>query len=394
MAYFLEGTPGAHPANLMRELFGFIPRVFLAQGGIPDIVEAEAVLLHALLAGEDALTRVQKEWMLLAASAANRVPYGTALHGQMLKLLGVSDAEIANVVEGREPAEPDAPLVQLARRLMLEPASTSRDEIDRLRRLGFTPGQIVEAIVTAGFCRFLNTVQLGAGAAPDFAARPIPVNIPHPEAALARLPIEDPAAAPQIIDDPDGECVQRVQQGDTEAFAILVERHNRRVYRMLAGLLGNGDEAKDAMQDTFLKAFQSLAHFERKAKFSTWLMTIAANTGTQRLRERKPLDSLDDDGGGGDTEDFRPRQIRAWTDDPEQSFSKEERRALVERSIMALPAKYRVVLTMRDIQQMSTDDTAAALGLGVPALKARLLRGRLMLREALTPYFLAGVESA
>ena len=117
-------------------------------------------------------------------------------------------------------------------------------------------------------------------------------------------------------------------------------------------------------------------------------MSIANNTGVQLLRDRKPLQSIDDGLAEGD-EDFRPRQIRAWTEDPEQLYSRAETRALVEESVMKLPAKYRVVVMLRDIEQLSIDEAATALGLGIPALKSRHLRGRLMLREALTPHFAA-----
>ncbi len=106
----------------------------------------------------------------------------------------------------------------------------------------------------------------------------------------------------------------------------------------------------------------------------------------QRLRERRPVDSLDDAGPAGE-EGFRPRQVRAWTPDPEELYSRVEMRSLVEKSIMALPAKYRVVVLLCDLEQLPADEAAAALGLGVPALKSRRLRGRLMLREALAPYF-------
>jgi RNA polymerase sigma-70 factor (ECF subfamily) len=140
------------------------------------------------------------------------------------------------------------------------------------------------------------------------------------------------------------------------------------------------------MQDTFLKAFQHLAGFQGRSKFSTWLLTIASNAGLQRLRERRPMESLDDDGPEGE-EGFRPRQVRAWTDDPEQLYSQAEVRSLIENCLKKLPAKYRVVVLLRDFEQLSAEDAAAALGLGIPALKSRLLRGRLMLREALSPYF-------
>jgi RNA polymerase sigma-70 factor (ECF subfamily) len=145
------------------------------------------------------------------------------------------------------------------------------------------------------------------------------------------------------------------------------------------------------MQDTFLKAFQHLGNFQGRSKFSTWLVSIASNTGLQLLRDRKRVQSLDDDVVETD-EGFRPRQIRAWSDDPEQLYSKSELRGLVENHVMKLPAKYRVVLVLRDIEQLSIEDAAAALGLGIPALKSRHLRGRLMLREALTPHFTASAE--
>jgi len=142
------------------------------------------------------------------------------------------------------------------------------------------------------------------------------------------------------------------------------------------------------MQDTFLKAFQHLGDFQGRSKFSTWLVSTASNTGLQLLRDRKRVRSLDENAVETD-EGFRLQQIRAWGDDPEQLYSKSELRALVEDHVMKLPAKYRIVLVLRDIEQLSIEEAAAALGLGVPALKSRHLRGRLMLREALTPHFAA-----
>jgi RNA polymerase sigma-70 factor, ECF subfamily len=100
------------------------------------------------------------------------------------------------------------------------------------------------------------------------------------------------------------------------------------------------------------------------------------------LRSRKDFDSLDEE-----SEDFRPRNIQAWTDSPEEYYSREELRRLVEKEVMKLPPKYRLALLLRDLEELSTEDAAAALGLSVPGLKARVLRGRLMLREAMVPYF-------
>jgi RNA polymerase sigma-70 factor (ECF subfamily) len=134
-----------------------------------------------------------------------------------------------------------------------------------------------------------------------------------------------------------------------------------------------------------LKAFEHLSRFEGRSKFSTWLLSIATNTGLERLRRRRPMESLDEP--SSDDEGFRPRQVRAWTDDPEQLYSQAELRALIEHGVMALPVKYRVVVMLRDIEHLSAEEAATALGLGIPAIKSRLLRGRLMLREALAPHF-------
>jgi RNA polymerase sigma-70 factor (ECF subfamily) len=134
----------------------------------------------------------------------------------------------------------------------------------------------------------------------------------------------------------------------------------------------------------FLKAFENISRFEGRAKFSTWLISIAINTGTDILRHRKPSEPIE---GIDEDEDFRPRQIQRWADDPEQIFSTAQRNELVRAGILQLPEKYRVAVILRDINQLSTEEAAGALHLSVPALKARVLRGRLMLRERLARHF-------
>ena len=158
------------------------------------------------------------------------------------------------------------------------------------------------------------------------------------------------------------------------------------LFRSLMAILGDPEEAQDAMQDAFLNAFKHIGEFQRRSKFSTWLVSIARNAALERLRGRKNMESLDEGGLEGE-EEFRPRQVRTWQDNPEQMYSETEIRGLVERGVMRLPAKYRVVVMLRDIEQLSTEEVAQELGLSVPALKARLLRGRLMLRELLSPHF-------
>src|SRR5262249_15900789 len=147
-------------------------------------------------------------------------------------------------------------------------------------------------------------------------------------------------------------------------------------------LLGNAEEAEDALQDCFLKAFQHLPDFEGRARFSTWLVRIAINTGIQRLRGRKDFDSLDEE-----VDDFKPRQIQPWDENPEEAYSREELEGIVGEEGMKVAGKYRVALMLRDLEELSTEQAANALGLSVPGLKARVLRGRLMLRESMVSYF-------
>jgi RNA polymerase sigma-70 factor (ECF subfamily) len=184
----------------------------------------------------------------------------------------------------------------------------------------------------------------------------------------------------------DLDLVARARTGETKAFEALFRRHHRAVYRTLCGLTGCREDAEDAVQTAFLKAFQHLDQFQGASRFSTWLTRIAINEGLGKLRQRGRLESLDDP---GDEEDatFMPRNVRAWDDDPEVLHSREQARALVEREILKLPMRYRVAVLLRDIQQIPAEEAARTLGLGVPTLKTHLLRGRLLLREALASHF-------
>lgn len=195
--------------------------------------------------------------------------------------------------------------------------------------------------------------------------------------------------APTQAGDPadvDLDLVARARQGETAAFEALFRRHHRPVYRTLLGITGCAEDAEDAVQNAFLKAFQHLDQFAGASRFSTWLTRIAINEGLGRLRERGRLESVDAAVEGED-EDFMPRHVRAWEEDPEALRSRAQRKELVEREILNLPAKYRLAVLLRDIQQYSAEEAAQILGLGIPTLKTHLLRGRLQLREALAPHF-------
>jgi RNA polymerase sigma-70 factor (ECF subfamily) len=380
------------PFAVLREHLGFIPNVFRGQSERPKVIEAEVGAIQLLLFAEEHLTHIQKEQILLAVSAANDNTYFVAVHSEILAALGVPPEVADRIALEHWHAglnEAHGALLDFAIKLASEPGGIAIEEWTKLRIHGYPDEQILEAVAITALTKFLNTLQFGIGAVPDFEPR---IALQRAPAKIANLfgPRDRPSQRSQAID-PDAEAVARVQNGDSDAFEVLVTRHGRRVYRTLLGILGSQEEARDAMQDTFVKTFQHLGEFQGRSKFSTWLVSIASNTGLQRLRDRKPMQSLDEDSSEAD-DSFRPRQIRAWTEDPEQLYSREETRALVEESVMKLPGKYRVVLLLRDIEQLSIEEAAAALGLGIPALKARHLRGRLMLREALTPHFAANAK--
>jgi len=377
------------PANgslaVFKKHLGFIPGVFRAQMVRADVVESEAKLMESLLFTTRFLTRVQKELILLAVSAANHNTYFVGLQTQVLQLLGKKPEESDRIALDNHSASlsaPDLALLDFARKLTLQPRTFSAGDVELLRGHEFADEQIHEAVVLVGLAQFLNAVQMGLGVKPDFKPRIVfPLKEVNPATGSQRPMLEVPLAE-STSPDPDAEFVARVNAGETDAFEELVRRHGRKIYRSLLAILGNAEEAEDAMQDAFLKAFAHLSEFKGRSKFSTWLVRIAINTGLQRLRGRKNFESLDED-----DQEFRPRRIQAWQDDPEKSYSKEELRRLIEKEIMKLPPRYRVALMLRDLEELSTEESASALGLTIPALKARVVRGRLMLREALVPYF-------
>lgn len=374
----------------LRIHLGSVPGIFRAQTFRPDLVAAESALTDAIFLAEG-LTRKQKLLILLIASAADRNIRGMVVYDAALRAGGMAEQEIDRIVTDHRHtllADEEMALLDFASKLVEDPALFGSEDVRKLEITGFRKDQIMEAVLVTSLGCLFNTLQFGLGIAPDFEPRPA-----FRLLLKNKLNLQPPEIRPTAVEqnfgpnlDLDSADVRRVQDGDVNAFEILVDRHGRRVYRTLAGLLGNPDEVRDAMQDTFLKAFQHIGSFQHRAKFSTWLISIATNTGLQRLRERRHLEAIDES-ATEPAEGFRPRQIQAWTDDPEKLYSRSEMRGLVEQGVMSLPSRYRLVLMLRDIEQLPIEETASALGLGIPAAKSRLLRGRLMLREALSPYF-------
>src|ERR1700685_3659917 len=186
---------------------------------------------------------------------------------------------------------------------------------------------------------------------------------------------------------PDILLVNRARGGDVQAFEQLVKQYDRQVFRIAQHITQNREDAEDVVQDAFLKAYEKLEQFQGNSKFYTWLVRIAVNESLMRLRKRRTgkMVSIDED---VETEEGSvPRDLADWAPDPEQNYTQAELGKILEKTIKGLPPGFRVVFELRDVQGLSTEDTADALGLSIPAVKSRLLRARLQLRERLSRYF-------
>ncbi|HEY7209488.1 MAG TPA: RNA polymerase sigma factor [Bryobacteraceae bacterium] len=181
--------------------------------------------------------------------------------------------------------------------------------------------------------------------------------------------------------------VARAKAGDAAAFSELVEHYDRRVFRMAKQITQNDDDAEDVLQEAFLKAYTHLDDFQGNSKFYTWIVRIAVNEALMKLRKRRadrsvPLDEPIDTG-----EDEVAREIAVWDDNPEDVYSREELTEILDEAVQSLKPAYRTVFVLRDIEELSIEETAEALGLSISAVKSRLLRARLQLREKLTRQF-------
>jgi RNA polymerase sigma-70 factor, ECF subfamily len=199
---------------------------------------------------------------------------------------------------------------------------------------------------------------------------------------------QEQAARPVPFDEhPDIALVERAKAGDTSAFEQLVRQYDRQIYRTALHITQNREDAEDITQDVFFKAFQKLEQFQGNSKFSTWLVRIAVNESLMRLRRRKTSKTVSMDQDVETEEGAIPRDFAEWRPNPEQIFSQSELGDILRKTIAGLPPGFRTVFTLRDIENLSTEETAEALGLSVPAVKSRLLRARLQLRERLSRYF-------
>jgi RNA polymerase sigma-70 factor, ECF subfamily len=181
--------------------------------------------------------------------------------------------------------------------------------------------------------------------------------------------------------------VQAAKRGEVAAFEDLVRRYDRNVFRIAQHITQNREDAEDVVQDAFLKAYENLDQFQGQSKFYTWLVRIAVNEALMKLRKRRPerMVSLDEEVKTED--DALPREVADWTPNPEQQYTQAELRDILSRTIQGLPPGFRTVFVLRDVEGLSTEETAEALDLSIPAVKSRLLRARLQLRERLSRFF-------
>jgi RNA polymerase sigma-70 factor (ECF subfamily) len=176
--------------------------------------------------------------------------------------------------------------------------------------------------------------------------------------------------------------VKAAKSGDTTAFEELVNRYESKIFRLTMNITRNREDAEDSMQEAFLKAYSHLNTFKEDSRFYTWLVRIAANEALMRLRKRRPNQiSLDEPIEGED--DFIPREVVDWGPSPEQRYAQSELHEILDQVIDSLDPDFRTVFVLRDIEELSTEETAQAMGISVPAVKSRLLRARLKLRQKL-----------
>lgn len=188
--------------------------------------------------------------------------------------------------------------------------------------------------------------------------------------------------------------VEALKRGDRAEFARLVDEYSLHIYRLALRMLGNPQDAEDVLQNTFLNALRALPKFESRSSLSTWLYRIAVNEALMVVRKRKPQISLTPVNEEGDEdEDGEELQIVDWGHLPESELLSNEARQHVDQAIQQLPDTLKVVFLLRDVEGLSIEETAAALRISQAAVKTRLLRARLHMREDLSNYYRERIQA-
>jgi RNA polymerase sigma-70 factor, ECF subfamily len=191
--------------------------------------------------------------------------------------------------------------------------------------------------------------------------------------------------------DQDSPLVDACRDGDAAAFEQLVKRYDVRLFSIAQHITHNREDAEDAVQDAFLKAFRNLSQFRGNSQFSTWLIRITVNESLMKLRKRRSIREVSIEADFEVAEHASPFAIADWAPNPEQQYGALELRNILRNQLQELQPNLRVAFVLRDIEGLSTEEAAEVLQLTVDAVKARLWRARLKLRQLLTTYF--GVRS-
>ena len=182
----------------------------------------------------------------------------------------------------------------------------------------------------------------------------------------------------------ESELIQRVKSGEHDLFYQLIQPYEGRVFATAMAILRNEADAEDIAQDAILKAFRHISTFRGEAKFSTWLLQITINEARMRKR-RMTIRAMESINETDEKDDYRPREFADWREIPSESLERKEVRNALTAALNTLEEKYRSVFVMRDIQHMSIEETSKVLDITQAAVKTRLLRARLMLRDLLSP---------
>jgi RNA polymerase sigma-70 factor (ECF subfamily) len=183
------------------------------------------------------------------------------------------------------------------------------------------------------------------------------------------------------------ELIARARTGDTGAFSQVISRYEGKIFRLAMNITQNREDAEDVLQEAFIKAYQHLDQFQGNSRFYTWVVRIAVNQALMKLRKRRNDRSVSLDEQIDTGEDMVAREIATWDPDPEEQYSRGELNGILSEAIDSLEPIYKTVFTLRDVDGLSTEETAEALDLSIPAVKSRLLRARLQLRDRLTRFF-------
>ncbi len=184
----------------------------------------------------------------------------------------------------------------------------------------------------------------------------------------------------------ESELIERVRIGEKNLFHDLVRPYEKRVYLTALALLGNVEEAEDAAQEAMIKAYRNLGSFRGEARFGTWLISITLNEARSRLRKSKrmQIESLDEQEESREG-DFTPAPLTDWREIPSEALERSELRAALQSAVGKLPAIYREVFTLRDLEELNVEETAKVLGVTPNVVKVRLHRARMLLQKRLAP---------